>query len=54
MQAAWAAFIKGGAPEAEGLPRWPVYELPRRATLRIDRTSEIVDDPAGTQRAWWA
>ena len=53
MQAAWAAFIKGGVPAAEGFPPWPVYELPRRATLRIDRASEIVDDPAGTLRALW-
>lgn len=53
MQAAWASFIKGGAPAAEGFPRWPVYELPKRSTLRIDRESEIVDDPAGALRALW-
>lgn len=53
MQAAWASFIQGGAPAAEGFPRWPVYELPKRSTLRIDRESEIVDDPAGALRALW-
>jgi para-nitrobenzyl esterase len=53
IQNAWAAFVRGEAPQAEGLPRWPVYELPRRSTMRIDRTPEIVDDPAGALRALW-
>jgi para-nitrobenzyl esterase len=53
MQAAWAAFIRGGAPAANGLPRWPIYELPRRSTLLIDRESRVVDDPAGERRALW-
>jgi para-nitrobenzyl esterase len=53
MQAAWAAFVRGGAPAADGLPRWPIYEPPRRATMIIDRESRIVDDPAGAQRALW-
>jgi para-nitrobenzyl esterase len=53
MQSAWAAFIRGGAPTADGLPRWPIYEQPRRSTMVLDRTSTLVDDPAGTLRALW-
>jgi para-nitrobenzyl esterase len=53
MQAAWASFIRGAAPVAEGLPRWPTYEPPRRSTMVLDRESRIVDDPAGAQRALW-
>jgi para-nitrobenzyl esterase len=53
MQAAWAAFIRGAPPSAEGLPRWPIYEAPRRSTMLLDREPRVVDDPAGTQRALW-
>jgi carboxylesterase type B len=35
------------------MPRWPVYDLPRRSTMMIDRESRVVDDPAGAQRALW-
>ncbi len=53
IQAAWATFIRGEAPAAEGLPRWPIYEVPRRSTMLLDRESRVVDDPAGAQRALW-
>ncbi|MBA2539867.1 MAG: carboxylesterase/lipase family protein, partial [Deltaproteobacteria bacterium] len=53
IQTAWATFIRGAAPAAEALPRWPIYELPRRSTMLIDRESHVVDDPAGAQRALW-
>ena len=53
MQAAWAAFIRGGAPNADGLPGWPIYEAPHRATMLLDRESRVVDDPAGDRRALW-
>jgi para-nitrobenzyl esterase len=53
LSSAWAAFIRGGAPAAEGLPRWPIYELPRRSTMLLDRESRVADDPAGTLRALW-
>jgi len=53
MEAAWASFIRGGAPSAEGMPRWPIYEAPRRSTMILDRSCRVVDDPAGTQRTLW-
>jgi len=53
MQTAWATFIRGAAPAAEDLPRWPIYEPPRRSTMTIDRESSVVDDPAGALRELW-
>jgi para-nitrobenzyl esterase len=53
MHAAWAAFIRGDAPAADGLPAWPSYEEPRRATLLIDRESRVADDPDAAVRELW-
>jgi para-nitrobenzyl esterase len=47
MHAAWVAFATHG----DG--GWPRYELSRRATMRFDITSEIVDDPRSAERALW-
>jgi len=47
MHAAWVAFA------TRGDPGWPRYELSRRATMRFDRTSEVVDDPRSAVRALW-
>jgi carboxylesterase type B len=47
MHAAWVAFA------TRGDPGWPKYDLQRRATMRFDTTSEVVDDPRSTERALW-
>ena len=47
MHGAWVAFAKTGDPG------WPKYELDRRATLRFDVTSRVVDDPRASERALW-
>ncbi len=47
MHAAWIAFGRTGDPG------WPRYDLDRRATQVFDTTSEVVDDPGGTERALW-
>jgi para-nitrobenzyl esterase len=47
MHAAWVAFA------AHGDPGWPRYDLSRRATMRFDTTSEVVDDPHSAERALW-
>ncbi len=47
MHAAWVAFA------SRGDPGWPKYELSRRATMRFDTTSAIVDDPGSAERALW-
>ncbi|HEX9068402.1 MAG TPA: carboxylesterase/lipase family protein [Ktedonobacterales bacterium] len=48
MHAAWVAFATNGDPG------WPRYDLSRRATMRFDTTSQVVDDPRAAERAWWA
>jgi carboxylesterase type B len=47
MQAAWVAFAKNGDPG------WPRYDLTRRATMRFDVTSEVVEDPRAAERLLW-
>ena len=48
MHAAWVAFA------ATGDPGWPAYDIGRRATMRFDTTSAIVNDPLAAERALWA
>ena len=47
MHAAWVAFARNGDPG------WPKYELSRRATMRFDTTSEVLDDPRAAERVLW-
>src|SRR5262249_8207033 len=47
MHAAWVAFATSGDSG------WPTYDLSRRATMRFDTTSEVVDDPRSAERALW-
>ena len=47
MHGAWAAFA------ATGDPGWPKYDLNRRATMRFDLASGVVDDPLPQERALW-
>ena len=47
MHAAWVAFATNGDCG------WPRYDLSRRATMRFDTTSEVVDDPRSAERALW-
>ena len=37
---AWAAFIRSGNPNHEGIPFWPPYTQDNRATMLIDETWE--------------
>jgi carboxylesterase type B len=48
MHAAWVAFATNGDPG------WAKYDLSRRATMRFDTTSEVVDDPRAMERELWA
>jgi carboxylesterase type B len=47
MHAAWVAFATHGDAE------WPKYDLRRRATMRFDTTSAVVDDPRAAERVLW-
>jgi para-nitrobenzyl esterase len=47
MHGAWVAFA------ATGDPGWPRYEPDRRATMRFDTVSRVVDDPRSFEREVW-
>lgn len=47
MHAAWVAFATTGDPG------WPRYEPVRRATMRFDTASRVVEDPRKWERALW-
>ncbi len=53
MHAAWAAFIRGEAPAAPGLPHWPQYGDPTRATMMLDRESRVEDAPGAAELRLW-
>jgi para-nitrobenzyl esterase len=53
MHAAWIAFARTGDPNGASVPAWPAYDTERRATMRFDLRSEVVDDPMGEDRAAW-
>lgn len=53
MADAWAAFARTGRPAAPGLPEWPAYERERRATMVLDETPSVVEDPFGDERRAW-
>jgi para-nitrobenzyl esterase len=43
MSAAWLAFARTGDPNARGLPQWPAYRPPERATMVFDLESKAVN-----------
>jgi carboxylesterase type B len=47
MHCAWVSFARNGDPG------WPRYDLTRRATMRFDTSSEVVNDPLSTERVLW-
>ncbi len=47
MHRAWVSFIRHGDAG------WPVYDLARRATMRFDIVSKVVEDPRAAERALW-
>jgi len=47
MHAAWVAFATSGNPA------WPQFDLKRRATMRFDTTSKLVEDPCAAERVLW-
>jgi para-nitrobenzyl esterase len=53
MHGAWVSFIKTGSPQHANLPEWPAYDTIRRATMRLDDESHVVDDPDSAERQLW-
>ena len=50
MSDALIAFARSGNPNHRGIPKWQPYTLQRRATLVINVTSKLVQDPRGQER----
>ena len=53
MQEAWLAFARTGVPRSPGLPEWPRYAAPRRATLELAERSRVVEAPREPERDWF-
>ncbi len=47
VHAAWVAFASSGNPG------WPRYDRDRRATMRLDIVSRVVEDPRSFERTVW-
>ena len=58
MHAVWIAFLKGGAPAAEGMPAWPEFEPATRQTMILNAmgdhaTSHVAERPAEQELRLW-
>ena len=53
MADAWVAFATIGDPSTPTLGPWPTYDTHRRAMMRLDTDSIVVDDPHGDERRVW-
>jgi para-nitrobenzyl esterase len=47
------AFARTGVPRTAGLPDWPRYAPPRRATLELAERSRLVEAPREPERRWF-
>lgn len=54
MMAAFAALARTGSPVAKGVPAWPPYRLPDRATMVFDTVSRAMPDPRKWERELFA
>lgn len=54
LQQSLLSFARSGDPNHGGIPRWDPYTLPRRATMIIDVTSRLADDPRRDERRLFA
>jgi para-nitrobenzyl esterase len=53
VQEAWLAFARTGRPRSAGLPDWPRYAPPRRATLELGERCRVLEAPREIERALW-
>jgi para-nitrobenzyl esterase len=53
VQRAWAAFARTGSPNHDGLPGWPAFDASGRATMILDHTYQVENDPLSPIRQAW-
>jgi para-nitrobenzyl esterase len=53
MSGAWAAFVRSGDPNHDGIPHWPAYTTEERATMIFDMECRVENDPYGEERKAW-
>ncbi len=53
MHDAWAAFIKGAAPSANGLPAWPQWNPKTRPTMLLNSVSRVEEQPFEAELRLW-
>jgi len=50
---AWIQFARTGNPSHKGLPNWPAYTTPDRATMVLNNECAVVKDPRSEERRFW-
>ena len=50
----WATFARNGDPGSDAIPTWPTYTAERRATMLLDDTCKVVNNPDGEVRPLWS
>jgi len=50
MSGAWVAFARTGSPNHDGIPAWPVFNLPQRPTMMLNTTFRVMNDPHGERQ----
>jgi len=49
----WTSFARNGNPNNDQLPRWPPYDVIKRATMIFGEKIEIMNAPFDKERAAW-
>ncbi|MBN2027700.1 MAG: carboxylesterase/lipase family protein [Actinobacteria bacterium] len=53
MQDTWIAFARSGDPNNDSIPEWPAYETESRATMELNVSPAMIEDPYGEDRMVW-
>ena len=53
LSSAWTAFAKSGDPNNPQMPHWPNFDAKARATMVLDETTRVENDPRGDIREYW-
>ena len=53
MMDAWISFARTGNPNHKNIPKFPPYDLEKRATIVFDKEVTVKDDPYSSERKSW-